>query len=681
MYVEGGDDAMLYGVGLSYNGTQGVMKQSGRDVLSFNIDLRYRKGKFSFDNKFTLDYTESQNAPQSFSVYVQTNPYYPKDYEGSVPKYLEESSIDGGFWVNKVENPLYNASLNYLDGSKEISFRNNFQMEWRPMDGIMARGRISLTKANNKGEKFKSPFHTDFDETEKTERGSYSKSTTDRWGYDGDVTVTYGKLLADMHQVNAVLGWNFSSTRLINDAFTAIGFPDDNVPNPAFANEYATESKPSYSESTTRSTSFYMNLNYAYNNRYLLDVNFRKDGSSVFGTNKRFTDSWSVGVAWNVHKEAFWSGDEKSSLKLRASVGSTGTTNFSSTQALTTYNYDFSKIYNGVFGVSLAGYGNPELKWQNTISYNVGVDMTLLKGLVTFNGDFYIKNTENLLLPLTVAPSTGFSSYVENIGKLRNTGIEGRLRLNLIRDTQRDLRWNVTLSAFHNKSKITKLSNQLEEINKYANSDWYNQGTVVYRQYEAGRSQTALMMVRSGGIDPATGNEVYIKRNGELTFEYDANDKVKCGDMKPTIEGNVNTNLTWKGFTLYMLFKYQFGAKAYNGTLASKVEGANPYKNADKRVLYDRWKEPGDHAKFRRIDDRTSPYQTTRLVFDNDLFSLSSVSLSYELPRDISQKIYADRVRLMLSTTDVFRLSTIKQERGTSYPFARTFNLSLNVTF
>ena len=212
-------------------------------------------------------------------------------------------------------------------------------MEWRPMDGIMARGRISLTKANNKGEKFKSPFHTDFDETEKTERGSYSKSTTDRWGYDGDVTVTYGKLLADMHQVNAVLGWNFSSTRLINDAFTAIGFPDDNVPNPAFANEYATESKPSYSESTTRSTSFYMNLNYAYNNRYLLDVNFRKDGSSVFGTNKRFTDSWSVGVAWNIHNEAFM-GDWVDWFKLRFSVGNPGNQNFSAYKAYTTYVYN-----------------------------------------------------------------------------------------------------------------------------------------------------------------------------------------------------------------------------------------------------------------------------------------------------------------------------------------------------
>ena len=142
-----------------------------------------------------------------------------------------------------------------------------------------------------------------------------------------------------MHQVNAVLGWNFSSTRLINDAFTAIGFPDDNVPNPAFANEYATESKPSYSESTTRSTSFYMNLNYAYNNRYLLDVNFRKDGSSVFGTNKRFTDSWSVGVAWNIHNEAFM-GDWVDWFKLRFSVGNPGNQNFSAYKAYTTYVYN-----------------------------------------------------------------------------------------------------------------------------------------------------------------------------------------------------------------------------------------------------------------------------------------------------------------------------------------------------
>ncbi len=151
--------------------------------------------------------------------------------------------------------------------------------------------------------------------------------------------------------------------------------------------------------------------------------------------------------------------------------------------------------------------------------------------------------------------------------------------------------------------------------------------------------------------------------------------------MMPKMEGNINSNLTWKGWNLYLLFKYKWGGKTYNSTLATKVEGANPYKNADKRVLYDRWKEPGDKAKFRRIDDTSRPYQTTRLVEDDNLFALQSVSLSYELPRKISQKLYMERVKFLLSTTDLFRLSSIKQERGTNYPFARTFSIGLNVTF
>lgn len=126
---------------------------------------------------------------------------------------------------------------------------------------------------------------------------------------------------------------------------------------------------------------FFTNVNYGYGNRYFLDFSFRSDGSSKFGRNSRFAPFWSLGVAWNVHNESFWHAHEKNALKLRASVGSTGTTNFSSTQALTTYLYDFSREYNGNFGVSLAGYGNSSLKWQTTLSYNVGVDFTFLHGL------------------------------------------------------------------------------------------------------------------------------------------------------------------------------------------------------------------------------------------------------------------------------------------------------------
>ena len=583
---EGGDEYFRYGIDLRYDTDKGVMKQSGRDRLGINLTFNYNIGtNFFIRNDLAVDNVKAKNSPYNeFYLYANQNPY-DRIYDEN-GKFVEK--LSSGDW-----NPLYNAHLAKKNTSTYTSIQDNFNIDWRIIPALRLQGRISYTRQFDKRDLFKSPESLDYStETDPKKKGTYFRSNSQSDKFDGNLTLQYNKVLG-VHSLNVGVGSNLTESTEEGDSYTGVGFVNPNMIFIGAATSFKENSSPDGSYDKSRLVGFFGNVNYGYDNRYFLDLSFRTDGSSKFGRNSRFAPFWSVGVAWNVHKEAFWSGDEKSSLKLRASVGSTGTTNFSSTQALTTYNYDFSKIYNGVFGVSLAGYGNPELKWQNTISYNVGVDMTLLIGVVSLKGEFYIKNTVNLLLPLTVAPSTGFSSYVENIGKLRNTGIEGRLRLNLIRDTQRDLRWNVTLSAFHNKSKITKLSNQLEEINKYANSDWYNQGTVVYRQYEAGRSQTALMMVRSGGIDPATGNEVYIKRNGELTFEYDANDKVKCGDMKPTIEGNVNTILTWKGLTLYMLFKYQFGAKAYNGTLASKVEGANPYKNADKRVLYDRWKDRG----------------------------------------------------------------------------------------
>ena len=682
MYVEGGDDAMLYGVGLSYNGTQGVMKQSGRDVLSFNIDLRYRKGKFSFDNKFTLDYTESQKAPQSFSVYVQTNPYYPKDYEGSVPKYLEESSVDGGFWSIKVENPLYNASLNYLDDAKEISFRNNFQMEWRPMDGIMARGRISLTKGNNKSEKFKSPFHTDFDETEKTERGSYTKSTTDRWGYDGDVTVTYGKLLGDVHQVNAVLGWNFSSTRLINDAFTAIGFPDDNVPNPAFANEYATESKPSYSESTTRSTSIYLNLNYAYNNRYLLDVNYRKDGSSVFGTNKRFTDSWSVGVAWNIHNEAFI-GDWVNWLKLRFSVGNPGNQNFSAYKAYTTYVYNTNLQNAFGMGANVSGFGNPDLKWQKTMDYNLGLDLTVLNNRLKINTDVYWKDTDPMLVTTSIASSTGRDSYITNLGAQRTKGVSFNVVGTVMEKAEDRLNWSFSLNGRHQKQTYRNIGASLELLNDELKS-------TSLTRYRDGGSPTDIWAVRSAGIDPMTGSEIYIKKDGSYTFDYDINDEMVVGNTEPLLEGVFGTNLYYKGFSISAYFRYRIDADYFNTELYNRIENLKTTEmttyNQDKRALYDRWQKPGDHAQYKKItstvsDNETAP-MTSRYVQKENTLSGESISLAYEFgEQKWLKKVFLKNMTIRANMNDVFRCSTIKAERGTSYPFARTVSFSVNMTF
>ena len=162
---------------------------------------------------------------------------------------------------------------------------------------------------------------------------------------------------------------------------------------------------------------------------------------------------------------------------------------------------------------------------------------------------------------------------------------------------------------------------------------------------------------------------------------FDTNDKVEVGNTTPKLQGYMNSNLTWKGLNLYMQFSYELGAKMYNSTLAQKVEGADPKYNADRRVLYDRWKQPGDIAMFRRIDDQSTLYQSSRLVQKNNFLKLSSLSLSYDLPRRILEKSFIERCKFTFSMTDVFYLSTIKQERGTSYPFARTFSLGANITF
>ena len=688
LYVEGGDDAMLYGMGISYNGTEGVMKQSGRDVLSFNIDLRYRKGTFRFDNKFALDYTESDNAPQSFSVYVKTNPYYEKHYEGNIPKYLDEQNLWTGedlvsaYYHITRANPLYNASLNYLNGGKELSFRNNFQMEWRPVDGFMARGRISLSKGNSKTENFKSPFHSDFDETIKTERGSYSKSTTDRWTYDGDVTVTYGKLFAEKHQVNVVGGWNFASTRLINDAFTAVGFPDDNVPNPAFANQYAAESKPSYSESTSRSTSVYLNANYSYANRYLLDFNFREDGSSVFGSNKRFTGSWSVGVAWNLHNEEFM-GDWAELLKLRFSVGNPGNQNFSAYKAYTTYVYNTGLQNLFGMGANVSAFGNSDLQWQKTMDYNAGVDMALFNGHLKINADFYYKDTDPLLVTTSLASSTGRGSYVTNLGAQRTKGLSISTVVTLMNKAEERLNWTVSLNGRHQQQEYSKMGKSLELLNGELKK-------TSLQRYRDGGSPTDIWAVRSAGIDPMTGDEIFIKKEGTYSFDYDNNDEVVVGNTEAKLEGVFGTNLYYKGFSISAYFRYRLGADYFNNELYNRIEnietGNYTDYNQDKRALYDRWQKPGDQAKYRKISstvakNKTYP-MTDRYVQRENTISGESISVAYEFGQQRWLKaVRLQNMTLRANMNEIFRCSTIRAERGTDYPFARTVSFSVNMTF
>lgn len=676
VFVEGGDEHMRYGVDLKYDTDKGVMKGSGRERWGAKINLNYNlDNKLIVTNDLNVDDVKGENSPYGdFSQYTKLNPYERE-------KDPETGELIRRFASNNLKNPLLDATLPNTDYNRYTEVKDNLSVEWRVTSHFQIKGLAALTKNITKNDKYRSAESSEFDtQTDPNQKGNYTISNSTTINFDANLRFMYNNVFADKYTVSAGIGSELSTSNLTGEGFTAVGFLSDRLKNIQYAQQFKKDSKPTGSYDKTKMVGFFANLNVGYDNRYFLDASFRTDGSSKFGRNSRFAPFWSVGAAWNLDKESFWTGTGY--MKIRASVGSTGTTNFTSDQALTQYLYQSTSEYNGIYGAVLSAYGNPSLKWQNTLQYNAGVEASVWRNMIVVNFDAYLKRTQNLLLDIDVAPSTGFSSYKENMGSIDNKGFEARLRFNLINDRSRDMTWNVTIAAAHNKNEIRKLSTAMKKMNEEALKSTNSKGdTTMFRLYEEGRSQSALMVVRSLGIDPATGNEIYIKKDGSLTYEYDVNDKVEVGDENPKFQGNVQTNFYWKGFNLYLLFNYEYGAKIYNTTLATKVEGADPLYNADKRVLYDRWKKAGDVAMFRRIDDTSDLYQTTRLVQDNNFINLSSLSLSYDVPQDILSRTFIERCKLTFSMTDVFRISSIKQERGTSYPFARSFSFALNLTF
>lgn len=675
-FLEGGDDHFRYGLNLKYDNDKGVMKESGRLKYGISAYFSYEIAKkLVARNDITIDDVKATDSPYgSFSDYTSLNPYE-RIYDAETGEMRRQFTSNG----RTIRNVLVNSLLPNKSFNKYTQIRDNFQVQWWATSHLMFKGNIAITKQLNRSENYLSPESVNFEGvTDAARKGSYTVNNGTDIDVEGNLTANYNTNLFDKLAVSVGVGSELITTRSESDGYTATGFLNDKLIYPSYALQFKQGSTPSGSLDRAKSIGFFGNANLNWDNRYILDFTYRTDGSSRFGRESRFAPFWAVGAAWNVNREKFWT--QSGYMKIRGSVGSTGSTNFSADQALTRFVYSNNSEYNGIYGAVINAYGNPALKWQNVMKYNIGLDMSILKNIITLNFDAYLERTENLLLNIDVAPSTGFTSYTENMGSMDNKGFEARLRFNILNNYKKDLNWNVTLSTSHEKNKIRKISNAMKAMNEEALKLINNTGGSVFRMYEEGRSQTALMLVRSAGIDPATGNEIYIKRDGSLTFDYDPNDRVEVGDTYPKFKGYFNSNLTWKGLNLYMNFSYEMGAKQYNSTLAQKVEGADPYRNADRRVLYDRWKQPGDVSMFRRIDDTSSVYQSTRLMQKNNFLNMSSLSISYDIPRKYIQRSAIERCKFIFSMTDLFRISTIKQERGTSYPFARTMSLGFNIT-
>lgn len=673
--ADGGDKYVRYGLSLRYGNETGVMMQSARERLSGTFKLSYnRQGKFFASNTLTVNRSTSQDPSYgSFSNFSKQNPYQsPYDANGELLAKLEHN----------LDNPLYEASLGSFNRAGSMDFLNTTTAQYWIDRNLRIDGDFSFTTRNNYSRSFKSPLSYTFrNESDLTKKGSMTENLGRGLSFLGKLMVSYNRTFFEKLYVTSMAGSSLESTTADNSSYTSLGFYSDVLGHPNFALGYGGSARPSGSESLATAAGFFFNGNAIYDNRYSVDVVYRYEGSSKFGKNQRFAPFWSLGTAWNIHNEKFFEGNKNIQLlKLRASIGYLGNISFDPYQALTTYTYNNRINYIvGAGSVPLA-IGNPELKWERTLSKNVGLDLTLFKNRWDLTFDAYQKTTDNLLLDVSLAPSIGAVTARQNVGEVENNGIEFQTRVVPIQT--KDLQWSLSLNYSYNRNKVKKVSDALKALNqKNLGVDSLNRGTTPLPLYEEGESLTALKVVPSAGIDPATGKEIFIKRDGTYTFTYDPNDRRVFGDTSPWAYGSLTSYLMYKGFSLNANFGYSLGATVYNSTLASRVEGTTPKQNADRRVLESRWKQAGDVTRYRDIASTESPYQTSRFIQKEYYFTLRSLSLAYETEATWVKKLHMRRARVELLANDLFYLSTVKRERGLDYPFARSVEMSLRLSF
>ena len=673
--ADGGDKYVRYGLSLRYGNETGVMMQSARERLSGTFKLSYnRQGKFFASNTLTVNRSTSQDPSYgSFSNFSKQNPYQsPYDANGELLAKLEHN----------LDNPLYEASLGSFNRAGSMDFLNTTTAQYWIDRNLRIDGDFSFTTRNNYSRSFKSPLSYTFrNESDLTKKGSMTENLGRGLSFLGKLMVSYNRTFFEKLYVTSMAGSSLESTTADNSSYTSLGFYSDVLGHPNFALGYGGSARPSGSESLATAAGFFFNGNAIYDNRYSVDVVYRYEGSSKFGKNQRFAPFWSLGTAWHIHNEKFFEGNKNIQLlKLRGSIGYLGNISFDPYQALTTYTYNNRINYIVGAGSVPMAIGNPNLKWERTLSKNVGLDLTLFKNRWDLTFDAYQKTTDNLLLDVSLAPSIGAVTARQNVGEVENNGIEFQTRVVPIQT--KDLQWSLSLNYSYNRNKVKKVSDALKALNqKNLGVDSLNRGTTPLPLYEEGESLTALKVVPSAGIDPATGKEIFIKRDGTYTFTYDPNDRRVFGDTSPWAYGSLTSYLMYKGFSLNANFGYSLGATVYNATLASRVEGTKKEQNADRRVLESRWKQAGDVTRYRDIASTESPYQTSRFIQKEYYFTLRSLSLAYETEATWVKKLHMRRARVELLANDLFYLSTVKRERGLDYPFARSVEMSLRLSF
>lgn len=677
--VSGGNDKMQSIVGASWFRQDGIVKRSGYQRASINAKLNYNISKYVSTNaniiySYTVhDQMNSQGGGTSAIVSsFKTSPL-------ATPHY------DDGTWNDFVSQPA--GGLNPVAYLYEVSNRwrsnrivANAGITIRPVSGLS----IQLTGNVRNGLSRKDYFKT---KKYPNSVGEASISFGDTMDLSGNGIVTYDKSFGK-HSLNVMGGVTYEQdiTKSTSTG-TARGFLSDVVES--FDLDAAdTKGLPTSGYSDWKLLSFLGRLNYNYDNRYLLTVNFRADGSSRYSRGNKWGYFPSAAFAWRASQEDFLRNvDWLSELKFRVGYGVTGSTAISpySTQnTLESVNVVFDKQTTVGYAPKDTYLG--DLRWETTAQLNTGFDLSVFHDRLRITADYYHKRTYDLLNDVEMPRSSGYTTALRNIGSIRNSGVELQVDARLI---DRSVKWDLGVNFSLNRSKILKLADGKDIFGSKISNTIISDQLNVMREGE--RMYLFYGYVEDGYDDKGQLTYKDLDEDGSITTK----DKRVIGDPNPDFLLNFNTSVSWKGFTLSAFFQGSFGGDLYSLTMATIAYDYANNGNVLKDVYYNHWTPDRTDAKYPNLISNLNLKLSDRFVYDATYLRLKNVELSYAIPCKGSflkkAKVYVSGQNLVTFTSYPLWNPDVNAKGGgasltqgvddSCYPIARTLTLGCRLTF
>lgn len=681
----GSQENWNYMLSLAYDDTQGAMKKSDRKNFNGTMQLGYHKNKWNVRQSLAVGINKSQDSPYGqFYYYVQMNRYWePYDENGKPVDYFYHPLSTYG----PIDNPLYDYAVGKWNKTKYTNLRSNTIIDFTFSENLKASATLGLNRKSKTSDTFTPPEHKYFQYvTEIEKKGSFARRESEETMWQVRLALNYNNIFSEKHMVTLGVSAELSETISDDVDWSATGYISSNVSHPGMSMSYPSTGGTSGSESTVRRASLVASANYYYDQRYFVDLSINYNGASSFGENNRFQYFYSLGAGWVVSNETFVKEHLPfiNEMRFRYSFGVTGNMFVSPEKSLEVFNRNSSSTYLGGIAWTLSQFANSDLEQQNTYQHNAGLDVGLFNSRVSISLNYYNFLTNNTLTDMNLPISHGFDRVAGNVGKIRNEGLDGNVRVGLYRNTEKKIDWTLNASFSKRKNVVVKLSEGFKERISMHNKGMSTNTDLV--RYQEGRSLEAIYGLRTVGVDPTSGQRVFLKKDGlTTTLEQNADDLVYLGDRQPKLNGTFSTSFFYGGFNMTIGFGVKWGGKSVNQTEMTKGENASLTYNLDRRMTKYSWKQVGDQARYKnKYGDygNLSTYICDAFIHKDNVFSCNNINLSYTFSQDwFKRATRLQSLSISASLSDIFYFSTIKRERGTSYPFSINPNFSISCTF